>query len=285
MLAPNSAAERGLAYLDPTRVRPVDPGRSAATHTLNPTDRQRGPLPFRTARQIAEETPDETEWVVPGYLAIGALSEFDGKVKAGGKTTLLTNMARSIVDGGVFLEQQTQKTAVVYLTEQPPSSFRRALARAGLLDRDDFHVLYWAETRDWPWPDVVREATVYAESVGAKVMIVDTLPQWAGLQGDSENNSGAALAAVAPLQEAAALHNLAVAVVRHERKGSGEVGESARGSSAFAGAVDIIVQIKRGEGNSRPSIRILMSLSRYDETPDELVIELTEAGYLSLIHI
>jgi hypothetical protein len=40
--------------------------------------------------------------------------------------------------------------------------------------------------------------------VGAGVLIVDTVSQFAGLRGDAENNSGDALAAVEPLQAAAA---------------------------------------------------------------------------------
>jgi hypothetical protein len=50
---------------------------------------------------------------------------------------------------------------------------------------------------------------------------------------------------------AAGSAGLAVLMLRHERKGGGEVGESGRGSSAFAGAVDVILQLKRPEGNTR----------------------------------
>jgi hypothetical protein len=84
-----------------------------------------------------------------------------------------------------------------------------------------------------------------------------------------------------PLQEAAA-RGLGVVLTRHERKGGGEVGESGRGSSAFGGAVDIILSIRRAEGNVRPTVRVIESLSRFEETPDKLVIELTPEGYRSL---
>lgn len=43
----------------------------------------------------------------------------------------------------------------------------------------------------------------------------------------------------------------------------------------------MILQLKRPEGNTRPTLRVLSALSRFDETPDELVIELTDAGYVS----
>jgi hypothetical protein len=87
---------------------------------------------------------------------------------------------------------------------------------------------------------------------------------------------------MAPLQEAAAGDGLAVVVLRHDRKSGGDVGDSGRGSSAFSGAVDVVLQLSRPEGQSRPGVRALKSLSRFDETPETLVIELTEAGYVAL---
>jgi hypothetical protein len=120
-----------------------------------------------------------------------------------------------------------------------------------------------------------------AVEFGAGLLVVDTLGQFAGIRGDAENSAGAATEAMEPLQEAAA-RGLAVVITRHERKGGGEVGESGRGSSAFGGAVDIILSLRRGDGNVRPTVRVIESLSRFDETPDKLVIELVEGAYKSL---
>jgi hypothetical protein len=68
---------------------------------------------------------------------------------------------------------------------------------------------------------------------------------------------------------------------RHERKAGGDVGDSGRGSSAFAGAVDIVLSLRRPEGNARPTLRVLQALSRFSETPPDLLIEWTENGYIS----
>ncbi|QYJ14220.1 hypothetical protein Rxycam_00016 [Rubrobacter xylanophilus DSM 9941] len=236
---------------------------------------------FRTAREISEETPSEPAWIVQGFLASGAITELDGKIKSAGKTTLVTHMLRAVLDGRSFLGRPTKKTAAVFLTEQQPASFRQALERAGLGDRDDLHVLYWHEHPDVPWPELADAATEFAREVGAGVLVVDTLGQFAGLRGDAENSAGEALRAVQPLQRAAG-EGLAVLFCRHERKGGGEVGEAARGSSAFGGAVDIILSLRRPEGNTRPTVRVIESLSRFDGTPDKLVIELTDEGYRAL---
>ena len=239
-------------------------------------------LPFRSARQIIEMSPESVPWVVTGYVAEGAITGVDGRPKASGKTTLVLHMCRHVLDGEEFLGLPTSATGVLYLTEQSATTFREALVRAGLRDREDFVALLWRDTLGVDWHRVVREAVQEAVRRGAKLLVVDTLPQFSGLQGDAENSAGAALAAVQPLQEAAAAHDLAIIVVRHERKSGGNVGDSGRGSSAFAGAVDVIVSIRRPEGNSRPEIRELHALSRFDVTPDLLIMELTEEGYRSL---
>jgi hypothetical protein len=220
-------------------------------------------------------------WVAGPWIPVGGIVEAVGKVKAAGKTTLITHCCRAVLDGLPFLGVPTEKTAVVYLTEQPPSSFREVLRRADLLERDDFAVLYWRDTVGVRWPDVVAAAVAECERRGAGLLVIDTLGRFAGLRGDAENNAGAADEAMEPLQQAAA-DGLAIVVLRHERKGGGEIGESGRGSSAFAGAVDVVLAIRRGEGNTRGTVRVIHGLSRFDETPETLVVELTEDGYVAL---
>ena len=75
----------------------------------------------------------------------------------------------------------------------------------------------------------------------------------------------------------AANEGLAVLVIRHDRKSGGDVGDSARGSSAFAGAVDIILRLQRvpGEGKAHERDRLLEGLSRFEETPDRHLIRLS----------
>lgn len=239
-------------------------------------------LVFRTAKEVAEMTPAEVPWVARPWVAVGAITELDGKIKAAGKTTFLLHMCGAVLKGVPFLGEPTAKTHVVYLTEQNGPSFREALARAGLLERDDLHILHWHETVGVPWPEVVAAAVEECHRVGAKMLVVDTLSQFAGLRGDAENNAGDALKAIEPLQAAAA-SGLAVVLARHERKSGGEVGDSARGSSAFGGAVDVILSLRRPDGgNASPNVRVLHALSRFSETPSTLTIELTEDGYVSL---
>lgn len=111
-----------------------------------------------------------------------------------------------------------------------------------------------------------------------RLLVVDTLPQFVGLYGDSENNAGAALQAIEPLKKAAAA-DIAVLSIRHERKGGGEVGEAARGSSAFGGAVDMVCALRRPDGQGPDTVRIIHAHSRLPDVPRQLTIDRTDDGY------
>jgi hypothetical protein len=137
---------------------------------------------------------------------------------------------------------------------------------------------FQASNKFWTWPEVAQAAVEKCKGLGVRLLVVDTVGQFAGLTGDSENNAGDALAAMAPLQRAAG-EGLAVVAIRHERKSGGEVGDSGRGSSAFVGAADVVISLRRPGGNCRPSLRELQAVSRYDDTPAKVGVELTANGY------
>ena len=238
-------------------------------------------LRFRTAAEIVSESPEEPPWICEPWVAKGSMTEVNGSPKEAGKTTLMLHMARCVLTGSQFLGQATTKGPVVSLTEERSATFREVLVRCGLSGHDDLHVLFRHDARGFDWPDVVHGAAEKCKKVGASLLIVDTFPPFVELDGDKENNAGDMLRALDPLQEAAA-QGLGVVVVRHERKGGGSVSESGRGSSAFSASMDIVVSVRRPEGNSRPTIRRLQALSRFDATPGSLFIELTESGYVAL---
>ncbi len=238
-------------------------------------------LRLYTAEEFVGHTPDKVDWLCEPYVAPGAITSIDGKPKTSGKTTFVTHMCRSILEGEPFMGYPTTKTKVIYLTEQTDATFKTALSLAGLVDREDFFILPWGGTLGIKWPDIVRFAVNEAKAKGARLLVVDTLSQFAGIRGDGENDAGAALDAARPLQEAAAC-GLAVVVLRHERKSGGEVGDSGRGSSAFAGAVDLVMSLRRCEGNVRPTIREIHAVGRFHETPNKLAVELTNEGYKAL---
>lgn len=237
-------------------------------------------LPYRTPLEIAASTSESPDWVWAGYAALGAITEVDGKIKSSGKTTLVMHLVAAILDGQPFLGQPTMRTNVVYLTEQTPGPFREALARAGVLLRGaELRLVFRAEVAGMPWAELVAQVAADAKHDGYGLLVVDTLGKLAQVK--EENDAGEGGRVMVPLQNAAH-EGLAVIVCRHERKGGGEVGESGRGSSAISGDVDVILQLRRSEGNVPKSRRVIETLSRYTETPEKVVIELGDDGYALL---
>lgn len=237
-------------------------------------------LPFETAAEAADAPPATALWIVEGLIAGGALTELAGKVKASGKTTFALALCRAVLDGQPFAGMPTSKTSVVYLTEQSGPTWDEALVRARLWGAEGFHFLRWPRVSSIAWPVLVPEVRRYAARVGARLLVVDTIGRWAGFDGDDENSAGAAMAAMAPLQVAVSEDGIGALLNRHAKKGpSGEVGEDGRGSSAMSGAVDVVLSLRRRQGDAGSTVRILHALSRFDATPEALAVRLTPAGY------
>ncbi|MEE8201284.1 MAG: AAA family ATPase, partial [Candidatus Acidoferrales bacterium] len=237
-------------------------------------------LRFRTAAEIAAEAPGGTDWIARPWVAAGSMVELSGKPKLSGKTTWLLGLARAVLDGLPFLGQPTARSPVMFLTEEQPGTFRVALEKAGLLGRAELVVLHHNDTLGRAWEDVVHTVMAESRRRGARLLILDTVATFVGLEGDAENNAGDALVAMRPLQKAAGA-GLGVVVSRHERKSGGALGDSGRGSSAYAGVVDTLLALRRPERNSRANLRVIHGISRFDGVPDELVVELTPDGYVA----
>lgn len=233
---------------------------------------------FITARDLASSTPEQVAYIVRGLVALKAITELASKVKTG-KSTLLCHLFRAVLNGGLFLGFETQRVSILWLTEERDATIRALLERCGLLDAVDLHILSLHKVRHLTWPERVEVARAKTIEVGAQLVAVDTLSRWADIE--DENATSHAQAAMAPL-EALAADGMAVIVVRHDRKSGGEVGDSGRGASAFSGAADILIHLQRANVEGHPNRRILSGVGRFDDVPDTLVIELTEAGYVNL---
>lgn len=245
-------------------------------------------LSWESAIGLRDVEDENMHWYAHGRAGAGLLTELDGKAKLAGKTSLLAELCYAVLHGEEFLGEPTSYTPILYLTEQSGPSFKRSLSRAGLLDRDDLYILLWNGAVGHKWGEIVKETRRHARQVGAGLVIVDTLAQFSGIRGDDENKSGAALETLEPLQ-AATTDGLAVVVSRHDRKSGGEVADSGRGSSAYAGAADIVLHLQRltGDQHGKQNQRMLEAVSRFEETRDKVLIEFErgEAGERSSFHV
>jgi len=236
-------------------------------------------LPVIDARTFCRKTPEEPDWIFEGYVARGAITELDAKIKTG-KTHFATDLIRAVLSDEEFLGRKTTRTGVLYLTEERPTSFRRALRRVGLEEEADLYLTFRHDARG-NWPEIGRAIIARAKALGVGLVVVDTLSVWSGIEPDMENDAGAAMEAMRPA-EAMAAAGLGVLVLRHERKSGGEVGESARGSSAFGGAADILLSLRKDHTLGHENRRLLEAVGRLEGWAPKLVLEMSGGHYQSL---
>lgn len=234
-------------------------------------------LPVKTVSEVLAESGDGPEWIVESLLAKGNITDLSGEAKFSGKTTWAMHMIARVLEGEDFMGFPTVRSKVLYLTEQG-NNFAEAVQKAGLEDADGgLFVVLHRDVRAITWKDLVSKAVEDCERLGAGVLLVDTFAAFSGIVGTEENNSGNIHEKMAPLKEAAQVHDLAVLYIRHAGK-SGR----ARGSSQFEAEGDIILTLKRAEGNQKENVRVLEGIGRYDDIPRKLNIELAESGYVAL---
>lgn len=238
---------------------------------------KKGKLSFRTAAQISREGIPPTEWHIPNLLPKECLALLTGIAKGGGKTTFAVGMAKALLTDDKFLNRLSDFTPVVYLTEQADKAFfNEYLTPAKIHESEDLHLLHGHECADMKWEEIIAGAVEHALSVGAECMFIDTFMHFAGLSGEQENSSSAIQSAMKPLQHAVAKWGLTIVVVHHDRKGGGDVFTSTRGSSAFQGAADLIINLQRPAGGHRDTVRELRSTGRYSDVPDRLMVEMVD---------
>jgi len=229
---------------------------------------------FCSPQEIAARAPETPPFVWDGYLYRKAVTILASKPK-GGKSTLTAALMEAMTARGVteFLGRSIDSSPIVFVTEEGDSTLLHKLpqsAQIRVLSRDSV----------WPkpsWADMIDAAARECAQWECKLLVIDTFAFWAQLAADKEKDAGAIGAALDVLIQAASLGDFAVLLIHHSKKGGGEDGEGLRGSSAIAGAVDVILELDRPD-ESQPRQRALLGLSRYTETPGSLLVERSPEG-------
>jgi predicted ATP-dependent serine protease len=247
-------------------------------------------LPFAPLSDVLTNVPPEPSWLVDGYLAPSAITLLAGRPKVG-KSTLVCALLAAVARGEAFLGRETRAGGLLLLTEERHDTLAEKARTFGLVSfrqppnplggGNEFpvHTLMRHSAGATRWPQVIREAVEHCRRHEIGLLVVDTLDRWTGLRGDSENAAGAVNEALEPLQFAAA-DGLAVLIASHQRKTNGEFGEAVRGSNALTGGVDVVVELERAPRGLQLSshARVLRAVSRFASTPEELFLELDDAG-------
>lgn len=196
-------------------------------------------LPANTAADLLAIPQLGLPWVVPGLVAVGALTFIDGAPKIAGKTTFLLALLRAVLTGSTFLGRACARSSVFLLTEEPRLALVSSLVRAGIRT-DDLLIASHLDVAELTWPQLIDRAIVQCHEIGAAVLAVDTVGQFCG---ESEGTGPRVREALLPLRRATSA-GIAVIGTRHERKISGDVGLSARGSSAASGVADVVMTLR-----------------------------------------
>ena len=226
-------------------------------------------------RSLLSEPEESVPWVIEGYVAQGRLTLLAGPPKLG-KTTLSYEAVAKVTTGQPFLEREVQQGKVLVLgLEEHRSDIRIRLQRLGGECLADWVTLQFA-----PFPYDVKtleQLRLYVRQEGIAMVLIDTLPAWWQLF--DENAAAEVIRKITPLLQCVRDTKAGWLAIAHTRKGGGQYGEEIRGSSALLGAVDISISMKR-EGNGTK--RVLEAVSRFRNTPGELVIDFRDACYVCL---
>lgn len=240
-------------------------------------------------RQVAAEA--DLPWMWHGLLLPGAVTLLAGSPKVG-KTTFIFNLLEAMLSSRDFLGLSTQSTSVLYITEESPAALVHRVSEENYLAlRFSTRVSYISSEPGLNWAKMLEymDQAIAEWSNGPLLVVVDTISFFAEIE--DENDASQVRVAIKPLVDRARTENLAVLLVHHARKSGGRAGTGIRGSSAFAGLVDIIMEL--GVDNwaftkERPSgtpmalntYRELRSLGRYWETPtDTMPLKYGDRGY------
>jgi hypothetical protein len=255
--------------------------RGMTTDSFAPGLKELGPVERKHRRigplaELLASVPPEPDWLWNGYIAPSSITLLAGRPKVG-KSTLAFGLIAAITSCAEFMGRSTRAIGVLLLTEEREGTLAEKQRRLGL----DGQVHLWMrhDARGLSWREVVAEATAYCHEHSLGLIVVDTLDKWVGLRGDDENKAGAVLEALQPLFDAAG-DGVSILLITHQRKSEGRHGDAVRGSNALAGAVDVIIEVERVPGGLGSSLRKLHGTSRFESTPEELVFELTDEGFL-----
>lgn len=236
---------------------------------------------FITAKKDCEKGNQDTQYLVDQLIPENALILLSGPPKEAGKTTFCIHLAKALTEGLSFLGKPVEETDVLFMTEQPPSSFRSEyLFEHGLDESERLHCLYQNRALHYDWEELINASADEAQKTGADLLVVDTFLSFAGLSGGEENASGPVKDALTQIRKACSSNDMSVIVVHHDRKSGGSVIDAGRGSSAFQAIPDQILNLTKADNSYASSVRELKSAGRFAEIPSRQLISLEENGYV-----
>lgn len=213
-----------------------------------------------TAPELLDSSKEDQAWYPLwgqiGLIGPGLVTMLSGHSKVAGKSTSLSIGIRELV-------RESPNLRVLFFTEEPESLWKRRLSSWGSRSEN----LGFRFGNGTPWPALLREA----EEFKPNLLVVDTLRSF--LNFEDENDASRVVVGFQPLVQLSRRGNIAVLGTHHLRKSDAESGLAHSGSTALVALCDIALELRQ-ESDHSPNRRTLKSVSRFDETPKALMLEL-----------
>ena len=215
-------------------------------------------------------------WLWQGYLAPGAVTLLTSWWKAG-KTTLLSVLLSKLKTGGQLAGLPVTPGRALILTEESPDLWSRRSRQLAFGDHHGWICRpFQGKPRQADWLNLLDQILDLHRERGLSLVAIDPLAAF--LPGRTENDAATMLEGLAPLQRLTSV-GLSVCGLHHPRRAKSPAGRAARGSGALPSFADILIEMRwyrRAAEQDRR--RRLIALSRFPETPRQLVIEWTADG-------
>jgi len=230
------------------------------------------PKPFSALRRTA----DADRWLAYGLIAMSGITLLTAFWKSG-KTTSLAHLFKAMETGGTWFGKDVIQCGGLIVSEEAEDLWAERRDQLAIGD----HMQHLGRPSNGRptltvWIEFLKFLASEVGKHGHKLVVFDSIPNFWAVE--NENDAADMTASVAPLRlinDAGA----AVLLAHHPRKQEGNQGTAARGSGALSGFVDVLLELRRmNPDDQKDRQRVLSGVSRYVETPAEVVAELSPDG-------
>jgi AAA domain len=225
---------------------------------------------------------------VPGYVYAGSLNLVAGEPKAG-KSTLVWYLINAISTGTPFLDMDTRKANVLYVSEQNEVSFRQETSNiAGFSTNPNTYVLLPESCPVGDWNARINFWGERLDACNCNVLVIDTFGSFATFPPGGENDSACVSERLMSLKHLyKSRPSLAIILVHHIRKpyvdpknpdrekAYADLRDS-RGSTAIVGGIDQAVMITKDAAFDK--VRNIHCEGRFEQESFSSIV-LTDTGY------
>jgi hypothetical protein len=223
--------------------------------------------------ELAACTEPPADWLWHGILARGNVTLLTSQWKAG-KTTLLSMLLGRRKHGGTLAGLAVRPGKTLVVTEEPLALWADRARRFDFGDHVAFVSRPFLHIPDQQeWQGLVDHIGEQADRHGLDLVVLDPLAPYLR----NENTPRGIYDTLLPLT-ALTRRGLGAMLMHHPGKGVRLIGHGARGSGALPGHVDISIEMRHPGGSPFTRRRRFLGLSRYAETPRQMLLELDAEG-------